>query len=347
MQMVSRKKTLLGITCAVLTLALAACGSSGGSGNSAAKNYTVTIDEPVATVAGAPLYVAIARGFFAAHGVKIKFYTLNTSTTVEEALKAGSIQFATGGAFNIVEANQAGAGYQVVETFGAPTLQLCVASSLAKSTGISPSTPLSQTLTKLKGASIGVNGFGSPVTIPLDYLLKAEIGADPKTWIKVVNMGSVTAAETAFERGQLSLLVNSPPVCQETSGKGEVFLTTGFLPAFKGTPYQVFYGLKSWISAHPGAAAGVAQAMAEGNAYVVQHPASAAAILHKTYFPTVPTASILSLLQTYYAKTIPTSGRMTVQGWNQINKIMLESGTVTGVPSAAEGGMWTNKYLSS
>jgi NitT/TauT family transport system substrate-binding protein len=346
--MTYRRRSALGLLCAALAVVLAACGSSsGGGGSSASKNYTVTIDQPVATVAGAPMYIAIARGFFAAHHVKINFSTLNTSTTVEEALKAGSIQFATGGAFDIVEADQKGAGYEVVENFGAPTLQLCVSDSLAKEQGITPTTPLKEMLTKLKGAALGVNGFGSPVTIPLYYLLKADAGVDPATWVKVVSLGSVSAAQTAFERGELSILVNSPPVCQQTSGKGEVFLTTGFLPEFKTIPYQVFYGLKSWISQHPGATEGVAQAMAEGNSYVVDHSASAAAILHKGYFPTVPTASILKLLHSYYSHTIPVDGRMTLQGWQQINKIMLVSGAVSAVPSPAAGVMWTNQYLSS
>jgi NitT/TauT family transport system substrate-binding protein len=328
-----------------LALALAACGSS--SGGSSSQATTITIDQPVFTEAGAPIYVAIARGFFAAHGIKVKFSTLSTAATVEEALKAGSIQFATGGAFNIVEADEKGAGYQVVENFGAPTLQFCVSTAFARQQGISSATPLKEMLTKLKGASLGVNGFGSPVTIPLYYLLKADAGVDPTTWVKTVSLSSVSAAQTSFERGQLSMLVNSPPVCQETSGKGEVLLTTGFLPDFKSIPYQVFYGEKSWISQHRAAAKGVAEAMAEGNAYVVQHAASAAAILHKSYFPQVSTASLLSLIRTYYVHTIPADGRMTLQGWQQVNKIVLGSGAVSSVPSPAEGVMWTNEYLSS
>jgi NitT/TauT family transport system substrate-binding protein len=347
--MVGKKLSAVSLLGGAVTLLLAACGSSSasGGGSGADKSYTVTIDQPVFTVAGAPIYIALAKGFFKAHGVEIKFSTLNTAATVEEALKAGSIQFATGGAFNIVEADQKGAGYQVVENFGAPTLQLCVAKTFAQQQSISAATPLKEMLTKLKGAAFGVNGFGSPVTIPLYYLLKADAGVDPTTWVKTVNLGSVSAAQTAFERGQISVLVNSPPVCQQTSGKGEVLLTTGFLPEFKSIPYQAFYGEKTWMSQHAAATGAVAQAMAEGNKYVVQHAASAAAILHEKYFPTVSTASILSLINTYYAHTIPVDGRASAEGWQQVNKIMLESGAVTAAPSSNEGVMWTNKYLSS
>jgi NitT/TauT family transport system substrate-binding protein len=346
--MVNRKLSAVSLLGGAAMLLLAACGSSPASGGAGAvKSYTITIDQPVFTVAGAPIYIALAKGFFKAHGVNIKFSTLSTAATVEEALKAGSIQFATGGAFNIVEADQQGAGYQVVEDFGAPTLQLCVAKTFAQQQGISATTPLKEMLTKLRGASFGVNGFGSPVTIPLYYLLKADAKVDPTTWVKTVNLGSVSAAQTAFEQGQISVLVNSPPVCQQTAGKGEVLLTTGFLPEFKSIPYQAFYGETTWMNQHPGATTAVVQAMAEGNKFVVQHAASAAAILHAKYFPTVPTASILGLINTYYAHTIPVDGRASLQGWQQINKIMLDSGAVTATPSPKEGVMWTNKYLSS
>jgi NitT/TauT family transport system substrate-binding protein len=307
--------------------------------------YTVTMAEPTATIAGAPLYMAIKRGFFAAHGISFEFVSLNQATTVEQALKSGSIQFATGGVFNIVEADAKGADYQVIETFGAPTLQLCVTGAFAQAHGINPQMPLKDMLTQLKGAKLGLNGFGSPVRIPLYYLLKTNIGVDPTSFVTAVNLSSLPAAQTAFQQGAVDLLVNSPPTCQQTSN-GQIFLTTGFMPEFEGTPYQVFYGLKTWISQNPGAARGVAQAMADANAFVVNSPAAAAQILHDDYLQTVATADIQTFLETYYAKTIPPDGRMTVEGWQKVNKIMVDSGDLSSTPSADEGNMWTNMYLS-
>lgn len=309
------------------------------------QTYSVTMAEPAATIAGAPLYIAIQRGLFTAHGIDFKFVSLNTATTVEQGLKSGSVQVATGGAFNIVEADAKGADYQVIETFGSPTLQLCISKAYAQAHSITPQTPLKEILTQLKGGKLGLNGFGSPVRIPLYYLLKVQLGVDPTSWVTPVNFGSLPAAQTAFQQGGVDMLVNSPPICQQTSN-GQVFLTAAFLPDFEGTPYQVFYGLKSWAAQNAGAASGVAQAMADGNAYVVKNPASAAQILHDKYFPTVPAANIQSLLETYYAKTIPPDGRMTLEGWQKVNKIMVGSGDLSTTPSAEEGTMWTNKYLS-
>lgn len=354
----------VGVLASITVLVLASCGggaptsgsnaspsqqSSSSSPQSAPPSvkatYSVTMAEPAATVAGAPLYMAIKKGFFAAHGITFQFVTLNSATTVEQAMKSGSVQVATGGAFNIVEANAKGAEYQVIETFGSPTLQLCVSKAYAQAHNITPQTPLTDMLTQLKGAKLGLNGFGSPVRIPLYYLLKVHLSVDPTTYVTAVNLSSLPAAQTAFKQGSVDLLVNSPPVCQQLSN-GVIFLTAAFMPDFEGTPYQVFYGLKSWLSQNPGAARGVAQAMADANAYVVKDPAAAAEILHSDYFPTTPTADIQTLLETYYAKTIQPDGRMTLAGWQKINKIMLDSGAVTSAPSADEGNMWTNQYLT-
>jgi ABC-type nitrate/sulfonate/bicarbonate transport system substrate-binding protein len=354
--MASRRIFAVGLLGAVTALLLAACGGSGSSSQNSASSissasgtakYTITIDQPVYTLAGAPLYVAIQQGYFAKQGITVKFSTLSTASEVQEALTSGSIQFTTGGAFSIVLADAQGAGYQVVESFGAAGFQLCASTTFAAQRGISPSTPLKEMLTKLKGATLGVNGFGSPVVIPLYYLLKSTAGLDPKSTVTVVNLGSVAAAQTALERGSIDLLVNSPPVCAETSGKGEVLLSTSSMDPFKSIPYQVFYGSGSWISSHAAESAAVARAMAEGNNYVKQNPAAAAAILHNAYFPSVSTASIESVLAGYIAPNLTANGRMTLQGWQQVNDIMKVSGTVTSVPTPAEGTMWTNAYLPS
>ena len=342
------KRLITGIVIGTSAALIAACGSSGSSSTSSKSgpsSYTVTIDEPVATATGAPLYVAIQKGYFAQQGIKIKFSTLSTASSVQEALTSGSIQFATGGAFSIVLANEKGANYQVVESFGGPSFQVCANTAYAKSLGISASTPLKQMLTKVKGATVGVNGFGSPVTIPLQYLLKADAGLDPQTSIKIVNLGSVAAARTALERGSIDIVVNSPPVCEETSGKGEVLLTTSFLPVLRTIPYQVFYGSKNWLSSHATIASRVGKALAEGNNFVKSNPTAAAQILHQGYFPTVSAASLASLLKTYVLPNLPANGRMTEQGWQNVNTIMKISGATSSPPSAAEGVMWTNKSL--
>jgi NitT/TauT family transport system substrate-binding protein len=327
----------------------APAGSSAASAapgsSTAGQTYTVTMAQPAATIAGGPLYLAISKGFFAAHGITFKFITLNTATTVAQALISGSVQVSTGGAFNIVQEDQQGAGYQVIETFGSPTLQLCVSNAYAKAHNITPSSPLNTILTALKGAKVALNGFGSPIKIPLLYLLKSHLNVDPNTYVKLISLGSVPATQTAFESGQVDLLLNSPPICQQTKN-GTVFTTWGFLPDFQGTPYQVFYGLKSWFDQNPGAAKAMALAMAEAGAFEVQNPQEAAQILHDKWFTTTSVADILDLINTYYKTTIPPDGCMTQAGWQKVNEIMVQSGVMTTTPSPADGGMWTNQYLS-
>jgi ABC-type nitrate/sulfonate/bicarbonate transport system substrate-binding protein len=318
-------------------------GSPSSSGSTAPTTYTVKIDQPAATEAGAPLYVALKLGYFQAHHINVTFTTLNQDTTEEAALEAGSIDFATGGAYNIVEADEAGAGYEVIENFGTPTLQLCVRTAYAQQIGVTPTTPLKEMLTKLQGASFGVNGFGSPINIPLYFLLKSTLNVDPVSYVKVVNLASLPSMEAAMEHGQIDGIEVSPPTCGIVGG--EVLYTSGLLPEFNNTPYQAFFGLKSWLQGHTAAAEGVAQAMAEGNAYVVNHPSATAALLHKYYFPTVSTSSLLGPLEQFYVHTIPPSGCATVAGWSAVNTAVLDAGVVTNVPSPGEGVMWTNQYL--
>ncbi|MGH9919192.1 MAG: ABC transporter substrate-binding protein [Nitrososphaerales archaeon] len=326
-------------------LVLSSCGSATtpSASSSAAETYTVSIDQPAATEAGAPMYAAIQEGFFTAHHVKVNFTTLNEDTTEEAALKAGSIDFATGGAYNIVEADEGGAGYEVVENFGTPTLQLCLTKAYAQKVDITPSTPLKAMMTALKGASLGVNGFGSPINIPIYFLVKSLLGVDPATYLDVVNLVSLPAMEAAMEKGEIDGIEVSPPTC--TIVGGEVMYTSGLLSEFSNTPYQAFFGLKSWLEQNSAAASDVAQAMAEGNAWVVAHPNAAATMLHKDYFPTVSTATLLSALTQLYVHTIPTNGCASVSGWSAVNTASLDAGVVTDVPSPGEGVMWTNQYL--
>ncbi len=325
--------------------ASSAAASAAPGASTTGQTYTVTMAQPAATIAGGPLYIAITNGYFAKHGIDFKFVTLNTATTVAQALVSGSVQIATGGAFDIVQEDQKGAGYQVIETFGSPTLQLCVSNAYAKAHNITPSSPLDTILTALKGAKVGLNGFGSPIKIPLLYLLKSHLNVDPNTYVKLISLGSLPATETAFQNGQIDLLLNSPPICAQQPN-GTVFTTWGFLPDFQGTPYQVFYGLKSWISQNPGAAKGLAEAMAEAGAFEVQNPQQAAQVLHDKWFTTTSVSDIVGLINQYYKTTIPPDGCMTQAGWQKVNQIMVQSGLMTATPNPSEGGMWTNQYLS-
>jgi ABC-type nitrate/sulfonate/bicarbonate transport system substrate-binding protein len=336
---------------------VAACSSSSGSGGSSAAaangaggasgaTVNLSIAEPIMIVAHAPLYVAIQKGYFAKNHVNVSFSTLNTASTIAEALTSGSIQLASGASFNVISADAKGANYQAVVNMGGITLQVCASKSYAQSNGIDSGASVASTLKKFKGATFGLTGFNSPPQYVLNYLLQDMAGVNPQSGVKEVSLGSVSSAQAALQRGEVQAFFQSPPTCQESSSYAEPVVDTASMAQLRTVPYAMLYATKSWLSSHQTVAREVAQAVAEGDAYVKANPAGAAAVLHQSYFSTVPTSVIQQALVASVIPAIPSGGTMTQAGWQSANAIMTKSGAAASTPSAADGVMWTNSYLS-
>jgi NitT/TauT family transport system substrate-binding protein len=338
-----------GLAAVLVTACSSSSGSGGGtaastsgSGNSGTVN--VSIAEPIMIVSHAPLYVAIKNGYFAKNHINVTFSTLNTASTIAEALTSGSIQMASGASFNVISANEKGANYQAIVNMGGITLQVCASKSYVQSNGIDPNGSTASTLKKFRGASFGLTGFNSPPQYVLNYMLQQMAGVSQSS-VKEVSLGSVSASQAALQRGEVQAFFQSPPTCEESSSYAEPVLSTSSEAQLRNVPYAMLYSTKSWLSSHESVARGMAQAIAEADAYVKANPAATAALLHQSYFMTVPTSAIQQALTSVVIPAIPSGGTMTQAGWVSANNIMIKSGASTGTPSPAEGVMWTDSYL--
>lgn len=305
---------------------------------------SVTIAEPVNVLTDAPLYIAISRGLFRKHGVNVKLVNLNNPQSVEEGLTSGSVQLGTFVSFNVVEADAKGASFISIMNTGLVPEQLCVSKSYASAHGLRPGMSLKKMMEAIKGASLGVSGFGSPTIVPLYYLINRELGvADPASYVKIVNLGSLPAAQTAFEHGSIDILSQSPPTCQVAGG--ETLVTFGELPIFKPMEYASLTGERNWVSQHKAIDREIAQGFIEANKYVLAHPKATAELLHKSYFPTDSVTSLEGQINGYLKKIMEPDGQQSTNSWKAVNKAMILSGILKSTPSPKEGLMWTDKYL--
>ena len=286
------------------------------------------------------------KGFFAQDHVNVSFSTLNTASTISEALTSGSIQMASGASFNVITADAKGASYQAVANMGGITLELCTSKSYAQSKGITSGASVAATLKKFKGATFGLTGFNSPPQFVLNYMLKHFAGLSAQTDVHEVSLGGVSTEQAALQRGEIQAFFQSPPTCQESSSYGVPVVETSAMSQLRSVPYAMLYGTKSWISSHKTVVREVAQAIARADAYVKAHPAATAAVLHKSSFSKVPTSVIEHALTSVVIPAIPSGGAMTEAGWQSANAIMTQSGATSATPSATSGVMWTNSYLS-
>ncbi|MGN6362557.1 MAG: ABC transporter substrate-binding protein [Thermomicrobiales bacterium] len=205
------------VTCVLVVLLLAACGSSAplpaspttaGSSTSTVASPaaaptpvpTVQAVEPAAgagrtpvkiavfgTIAEAPIYVATERGYFAENGISPVFVSFDTSARVIPALATGQIDVASAslssGLFNAVDR---GVGIKLVaaqsvnSTCAHSSSWLLVRKDLADSGAI-------RTAADLRGRKIAVSSKAGTLEYVLDTLLR-QGGLQP-TDVQIVEMG--------------------------------------------------------------------------------------------------------------------------------------------------------------
>lgn len=254
-------------------LAIAACGSSGGSAQPSGSG----LEKPHLTVAAlpivddAPLFLAIKKGYFRQQGLTVTPKIITQSTLALPDLLHGSVDIVGGGNYVSYMEGQAG---------GTFSLKILVAGTECKAGSFGvlalPSSGISSPA-KLAGKTIAVNLTNNIQTLTADSALKAA-GVNPAT-VRYVVVPFPDMA-TALKAGRVSAISVVEPFLsgaeQALGAKLVLSQCSGSLASF---PLSGYFATAAWTQQNPHTAAAFQRAMAKAQAYADANPAAVRAVL--------------------------------------------------------------------
>src|SRR5258708_11264058 len=126
------------------------------------------------------------------------------------------------------------------------TAEVVVAPSFLEKAGVKPGDPLQKRIAALKDATIGVAAVGGTQETAARWLA-AKGGLDPKTDIKIAQVGGPPALQAALENKRIDAFVLSPPegYLATKSGAGTILISLGDeFPLLANQPYLVLVAKK-------------------------------------------------------------------------------------------------------
>ena len=146
----------------------------------------------------------------------------------------------------------------------------------------------------------------------------------------------------------------SPPSGEltEAAGKGYVLIPLGLgeVAELTNYPYEVLMARPDFAEQNPNLAKAAARAISRAGALFNKSPDVAKAALrsHRFSDPKKLSDDVFELSYAMTAKAMPLWGDMNAKGWQRVIDFSLGAGIIKDpkqAPSAAEGVLWTNKYV--
>lgn len=214
--------------------------------------------------------LAMAKGYFRAHGVNLTFVPMNSLPQEIPLMVSGHLEIGYGGDVAALEAVSHGLKLQIIGALERDVRRPQGSASevvVAHKSGIT-------SLKQLTGKTVAVNALGTP----FEYWTMAAIDAAGGDSAKVHFIAiPFTAQAHALASGQVDAIATGQPFSSEAVAAGGRSLGDPFMVA-DGTKTPVFsYWLAtpSVVKAHRAALAGFMAAMREAYAYANSHPAVA------------------------------------------------------------------------
>lgn len=338
----SKGKFLFVVVAVILALGMAA-GERSGAWAQQAKATKITIIEPNRILPFAPLYVAVAKGYFRDEGIEVEILSGGGGAAVNPALLRGEAQFAATASDELLKFVKG--GQAIVALLGINTsftMQTIVSKAFAEKKGLSPKAPLSQKIAALKGATMGGISLGGAHEIFLRYNMVLG-GLSPKD-VTVVRVGAGPAMIAALEKGQIDGFEYGPPVGREVEqrGSGYIWIDPTEVPQYKNMVWQVLLTRKDYVEKNPKLTQAVVRAMARGVNFLVDHSNEVVPLLRPHFKGTSDKTIEAGLKDVIY--TFRRDGRMTREMWDNAVKPMQEMNLIGNVDTK-ENGFWTNDYI--
>lgn len=313
----------------------------------------VRIGQATSAVSFLPIWAARALDTFKAENLTVVSAVIpGGDPTALAALDSGDIDLAAVGSEAPLRAAAKGQPYQIVYSLMSKvTLQLVVSPALMERTGVKPSDPLPKRLAALKGALVGVSAIGGAQDTAARWLA-GKGGLDPKTDIKVAQVGGPPALRAAIENKRIDAFVLSPPegYLAEKSGAGTVLVNLGDeFPLLAKQPFLVLVVKKPVDEKKADLIRRTFRALQAASRATVSDADGTAAAIHKRFFDKAEPDSIGAAVVAMKSG-VADGGALDVAAFQNLLTFSKEVGTDFGAAidaRSSENDLWTNRYVAS
>ena len=206
-----------------IILILVALVGTGGSANAQVlKKVKITI--PVIAHSMLPVFLAQNKNYFADEKLEVEVNSTNGGGPDIRALIAGDVDFSFTTGDNVILAHQEGKKLtMVMSALNKLFINWAMHKDVAKSKGITESTPLAEKIKALKGMTIGVTNAGA-LTAHLASFVVRKAGLNPQTDASIVPIGSGPTWLAALENRKVDVALTAPPTPDTAIARGYAVL---------------------------------------------------------------------------------------------------------------------------
>jgi NitT/TauT family transport system substrate-binding protein len=317
----------------------------------ASAQQPVRIAQGFASLSFLPVWAARALNTFSAQGLTATaIVSPGGDPAALAALDAGDVDLAAVGTESALRAMAKGQPFEIVYSLMSKvTLEVVVAPSFLEKSGVKPGDPLQKRIAALKGATIGVAAIGGTQETAARWLA-AKGGLDPKSDIKIAQVGSPPALQAALENKRIDAFVLSPPegYLATKSGAGTILISLGDeFPLLANQPYLVLVAKKPIDDRASELIVKSVRAMQAASAALVANPETAALAIQKQFFAKADPAAILAAVKALKSG-VASGGKLDVQAFQNQLVFSKEVGTNFGKDfdaAASQNDLWTNGFV--
>lgn len=296
-------------------------------------------------LAFAGLYVADRRKLWAKESLEVTVKRVTGGPLALTALTAGESEFATLASSDVVIATEKQLPViSVAAVTSALVLAVGASTKWMQAKGLTPNSPLDAKVKALKGARIGVATVGGGPAQYGRYLLAAH-GVDPKdaTFLPV---GQTATRLAALREDRTDVFIGAPPEAEiaEADGYGTMLINLATeVPLFRDYAFTVIITSKDYAAKNEETVRRFVRTLAAANRAIHSDFADATAALKEAH-PSVNPKAVEAAMQRFKSG-YPNGAQQTEAMWRNVIVSMKETGAIKSDLSAAEGVIWTNKYL--
>jgi ABC-type nitrate/sulfonate/bicarbonate transport system substrate-binding protein len=313
----------------------------------------ITIATAVSNFAFAAVWVAERLKYFEEEGVRAKITVAGGGSPCQTAAVGRSVNFCASSSEGLVLARLEGAPLIAIQAHNRNlTLSVTVRKAIAEKFKVTRKSPVAERMKVL--TQLGPIGATSPgaVSEQIFKFLVKKAGGNPEK-LKFVYLGGPQLG-SSLVNDVIDAFALSPPSGEvtEPTGKGYVLIPLGLgeVAELTNYPYEVLMVRPDFAEQNPNLAKAAARAISRAGALFTKSPEVAKAALrgHRFSNPKVLSDEVFELSYAMTAKAMPLWGDMNAQGWQRVIDFSAGAGIIKDpkqAPSAAEGVLWTNKYI--